>query len=242
MIGTNDSKRGRAGFALALGLTLGAVALGGSTVAQAGVSGLTNTGVDLGANQVDDAWTIVSGASSPPLTYPSAVYADTTNGTFPIGYWIPNTSVSQWDTPFNPVQSSTDPNVNGSYVYETQFTVTGTPSSSNSLSFDFAADNEVASITLNGTTFYTGPTDGSSQYGNFTAVTAVDLLNSGLNTLQFDVVNYAQNGGNPSGLDVKFTGVGGVPEPSTWVMMLAGLAGFGLIGHRASRKAALAAA
>ena len=152
-INTKDGKKGRAGRALAFGLALGAFALGGLTVAQAGILGLTNTGVDLGPNAVDEAWTIISGASDPALTYPSAVYADATIGAFPIdGYWTQNTAISQWDTPFNPLQSNTDPSV-GSYAFQTQFTATGTPSSKNTLSFDFAADNEVASISLNGTTY-----------------------------------------------------------------------------------------
>jgi hypothetical protein len=44
-------------------------------------------------------------------------------------------------------------------------------------------------------------------------------------------------------LDVKFTNaseftnVSGVPEPSTWAMMLLGFAGLGLAGYRASRQA-----
>ena len=237
-IDTKDGKRGRAGRALAFGLALGAFALGGPTVAQAGIFGLTNTGVDLGPNAVDEAWTIISGPSVPALAYPSAVYADATNGAFPIdGYWTQNTAISQWDTPFNPLQSNTDPSVNGSYVYQTQFTVTGTPSSENALSFNFAADNEVASISLNGTTFYTGTTDGSSQYWNFIPVTAYNLIQGGTNTLLFNVINYAQNGGNPSGLDVRFTNVSAVPEPSTWAMMLAGFAGLGLAGYRSRRPA-----
>jgi hypothetical protein len=32
--------------------------------------------------------------------------------------------------------------------------------------------------------------------------------------------------------------VAGVPEPSTWVMMLIGFAGLGFTGYRASRKSA----
>lgn len=229
--------------ALGLCLALGAVSLTGSTVAQAAtISGLTNTGVDLGANLVDQAWTIVSSFSVPVLSDPAPVYADAINGVFPIdGYWTPNTSFSKWDTPFNPLNSNTDPTVNGTYAYQTQFTVNGTPSSKNSLSFEFAADNEVASIELNGTSFYNGPTDGSSQYGYLTSVTALGLLQEGTNTLVFNVINYAQSYGNPSGLDVRFTGAT-VPEPSTWAMMLAGFAGLGLAGYRASRKAVHAAA
>jgi hypothetical protein len=33
-----------------------------------------------------------------------------------------------------------------------------------------------------------------------------------------------------------------VPEPSTWVMMLAGFAGLGYLGYKASRRTGLAAA
>jgi PEP-CTERM motif len=39
-----------------------------------------------------------------------------------------------------------------------------------------------------------------------------------------------------------FTHVGGVPEPSTWAMMLLGFAGLGYAGYRASSKSAAVAA
>ena len=217
-------------------LLLGALAVGEAVTAQAGVSGLTNTGVDLGKNLVDQAWSIVAGTSVPALSYPSAVYADSTNGVFPIGYWTPNTATSKWDTPFNPLNSNTDPSVNGIYTYQTQFGVTSNPGAANALSFEFAADNEVAWIALNGHAFYQGPTDGSSQFWGFTPVTASNLLQQGINTLQFEVINYAQNGGNPSGLNVQFTSVSGAPEPSTWMMLLLGFAGLGFAAHRPSRK------
>ncbi len=42
------------------------------------------------------------------------------------------------------------------------------------------------------------------------------------NTLVLDVVNSAQNGGNSSGLDVQFVS-SGVPETSTWLMLLLSL-------------------
>ena len=48
----------------------------------------------------------------------------------------------------------------------------------------------------------------------------------------FDVVNYARNGGIPSGLDVRF---GAVPEISTSAMMLAGFAALGFAGYRRNR-------
>jgi hypothetical protein len=46
-------------------------------------------------------------------------------------------------------------------------------------------------------------------------------LLAGLNTLTFDVINYTQNGGNATGLNVEFT-----PLPASWTTMVIGLAGF----------------
>jgi hypothetical protein len=63
-------------------------------------------------------------------------------------------------------------------------------------------------------------------YGQLQSVILSGLA-SGLNTLDFNVVNYAQNGGNPTGFYVE-----GVPEASTWAMMLIGFAGLGLAGYR----------
>jgi hypothetical protein len=52
----------------------------------------------------------------------------------------------------------------------------------------------------------------------------------------FDVVNYAQGTGNPSGLNVEFTSASsGVPEPSTWAMMVLGFAGLGFAGYRKAK-------
>jgi len=54
--------------------------------------------------------------------------------------------------------------------------------------------------------------------------------------LSFVVENFAQNGGNPSALDVSLSAVSAVPEPATWAMMLLGFAGVGFIGYRQSGK------
>jgi hypothetical protein len=80
-------------------------------------------------------------------------------------------------------------------------------------------------------------TDGSSQF-SFIPVTAKDLLQTGINRLQFEAINYAQNGGNPSGLNVQFTSVSGavIPEPSTWAMMILGFAGLAFLGYRRGAK------
>ena len=40
---------------------------------------------------------------------------------------------------------------------------------------------------------------------------------------------------------LSFKATGGVPEPSTWAMMLAGFAGLGFLGYRETAKARVAA-
>ena len=215
--------------------SLALIALGVSALSiatsQAAVIGLYNTGVDVNANMVDQAWTIVGGSSSPALTYPSNAYADSTNGVYPVtpGVWVPNSAISSWDTPTKPISGALDPSTNGTYIYQTQFDVTGAPGT---LAFKFAADNEVSKITLNGNTIYTGPGFPTSQFSSFTPVTATDQ--SGANVLDFYVVNYAQNGSNFSGLNVQFAATPG-PVPGAG---LAGLAALALAGLYARARRA----
>jgi len=195
----------RAGWGAATLIALSASAFS-SAMSRADVIGLYNTGVNLGAGQVDKAWSIVGGDSAPALHDPAPVYANSTNGVFPIGYWLENSAVSSWDTPSNPLKSDgIDTVTNGYYAWRTRFTVSGRAPSA--LAFQFAADNEVAWISLNGKRIYSGPNDGSSQYGFWTPVSADGGLQNGINTLDFYVVNYAQNGGNPTGLNVQFAPV-----------------------------------
>jgi hypothetical protein len=202
-----------------------------TTASRASIADLTNTGVNFNSGTlVDNAWTIVGGANSAGLTYPAPAYTDATNGTFPIGPWVPNSAVSQWDTPTNPLTQFLDPSQNGTYVYQTTFnSTTGT----GFFTGQFAADNAITSITLNGTTIYTGP-GGGSQYAAWTSFGYTGSLNDGSNTIDFNVVNYAQNGGNPSGLNVEFL-ASSVPEASTWAMMIIGFASIGLLAHRRKR-------
>jgi hypothetical protein len=229
--------------ALSLGVVLTAAAFYAGAAQATMITGLYNTGVDV-SNGVDLAWTITGGNSDPALGYPSPTYADASNGTFPIPPWVPNTSVSSWITPSTPLTSNLDPNTNGYYDYTTTFDST----SKALLAGMFAADNEVACIILDGKKIYTGPTNGSSQYSIWTDFQG--WVKAGLNTITFDVVNYGQNGGNPSGLDVEFLTANGLasnisetPLPSSWTLMLIGLAGFGFAAYRRQgRSAGLAAA
>ena len=87
---------------------------------------------------------------------------------------------------------------------------------------------------FNPTTIYSGSGEGSdSSPTDFSLGTL-----KGNYILSFVVDNFAQNGGNPSGLDVS---VSAVPEPSTWAMMILGFMGRGFMGYRRSMKAAVTA-
>ncbi|WP_294540585.1 PEPxxWA-CTERM sorting domain-containing protein [uncultured Rhodoblastus sp.] len=52
-----------------------------------------------------------------------------------------------------------------------------------------------------------------------------------------ETFRYLAGNGDPSSTNF-YNGVSGVPEPSTWAMMLVGFAGFGFAAHRRSVKAA----
>ena len=204
-----------------------------TTASQASIVGLTNTGVNFNSGTlVDNAWAIVGGSNSLGSPYSGPVYTNTTNGVFPVGPWVANNpGVSQWDTPTNPLSQALDPSTDGMYVYQTTFSSTGT---AGFFTGQFAADNAVTSIKINGLTIYTGPGPGVSQFDAWTSFAYSGLLLAGLNTIDFTIVNYGQNGGNPSGLNVEFL-ASSVPEASTWAMMIMGFAGIGLLAYRRKR-------
>src|SRR5215472_15336108 len=105
-----------------VGLVLGAAAISFAGAANASTfTGLFSTGVDVVGGQ-DQAWTVV-GVSTDPAVTTTHPFTNSVNGTFPVkGYWVPNTPQSAWDTPFNPLNSNTDPTTDGLYKYSTTFT------------------------------------------------------------------------------------------------------------------------
>ena len=224
---------------LSIGLFAALCALGFCTTAShAAIFDLNSTGINVGPGSVDNSWSIICcGTNSPQLSYPAPAYADTSNGTFPVGPWVLNTPSSQWDTPDNPLNNFRDPLANGTYIYQTSFFSTG---NLGSITGQFAADNYVSSITLNGNTIYSSSST-DNQYGGWTSFAYNGLLNTGLNLFDFTVVNAAQPpsiGANPTGLNVDFLSANSIvgtppaPEPSTWAMIILGFLGIGLVSYR----------
>ena len=126
-----------------------------------------------------------------------------------------------------------DPTTDGFYDYTLTFTLTAAQAAGASFTGQFAADNTVTAIMLNGHDLGSG--GGFSSFTGFDA--AAPDFKAGQNTLTFDVDNFAQNGGNPTGLNVQFLSstAGAVPEPATWSIMLVGFGGLGA-ALRASRR------
>jgi hypothetical protein len=194
------------------------------------ISGLYNTGVDgtgaavAGVGAADLHWTLTG----------DTAFVSGQNGVFPLnGPWIAETGVSRWITPEPLAGATLDPVADGLYYYNLAFSLTGFVPSTASFAGRFAADNKVTQISLNGNVLAAS----GGGFGDWTSFGASSGFVAGLNNLQFIVTNIGQQAGNPSGLRVEFTQsdvtAGGVPEPASWAMMIAG---FGLVGAAMRRR------
>jgi hypothetical protein len=190
-------------------------------------TGVDNSGVAVSGNGADLHWTLNGGSA----------FTGATNGQFPIGPWVADTAASRWLTPTPNAADSFDPTTDGAYDYTLTFNLTAAQAAGASFTGQFAADNTVTAIMLNGHDLGSG--GGFSSWTGFDA--AAPDFKAGQNTLTFDVDNFAQNGGNPTGLNVQFltSTAGAVPEPATWSIMLVGFGGLGA-ALRASRRRRLA--
>ena len=144
-------------------------------------------------------------------------------GTFPFTYWAAPIAGSQWITPTSHPGDSFNPSQNGFYTYTESFTAIA----GETISGKYLSDNTVSSIVLL-PVLATAPGGGgfTDPPGSF----SFKITQSGDYTLNFSVENFAQNGGNPTGLDVSISSA--VPEPATWGMMILGFMGVGFMAYR----------
>lgn len=211
-------------------------------IAQASL--LVNTGVDVGAGGVDGEWMVTqTTGSNPSLLSPPNAYVAPQTASFPFNFWGAPLAGSQWIVPTTGGPAvSLDPVSDGMYTYVSK---TFTLGAGGIISGQFLADNAVTSIFVtNSSSLNTSIFSGSE--GGFPTPTSFSTVGLGLTpgsyTLSFVVDNFAQNGGNPSGLDVAFspgdvgTTVGDVPEPSTWAMMILGFFGVGFVAYRRNTR------
>jgi hypothetical protein len=208
----------------------GLLFLAAATVIGAGSANATviySTGADNAASgSVDANWTITSSTGTGPTG--STYVAGYTAGTFPFTAWSTPIAGSQWITPTSDPAASFDPATPGTYT----FTETFQGTAGSVIEGSFLSDNTVTSITL------LSPAQtlagGGSFTGSGTDFVFAPLTQTGSYTISFAVENFAQDGGNPVGLDVA---VSAVPEASTWAMMVLGFLGLGFLGYRRSSNA-----
>ena len=191
------------------------------------ISGLYNTGEYLAAGQVDPHYSFSQGTGTAAGTGGFGVVS--ADSAWPVGPWLANTADSKWIAPSANAAESYDPASNGIYSWTLSFNLTGYDASSAWIKGNWAADN-------NGRVFFNGTEVSSSSadqaFYDLIPFSIDSGFNSGVNTLVFEVVNLAQNGGNPTGLRTLFSSgaaalvqpSSAVPEPATVALTLAGLA------------------
>jgi len=198
-------------------LTAGQIASFGVTIPGIFNTGVDNTGTVL-ASGADPHYDVVStGADAQLVTSP------------PVPPWLANSASSKW------IWNTAAGDAVGTFTFRISFDLSGLDPSTASIAGNWTSDNLGSDILVNGTS--TGQTTGgAANFGSFHGFTVADnLLNGGVNTLDF-VVN---NSGGPGGFRAEFTSltasepIAGVPDMGS-TAALAGL-GFGALAF-ARRK------
>ena len=143
----------------------------------------------------------VDGAISPFVTE---------SGAYPFPSWSQDTTTSKWISPQATYAGNLQDAV-GTYTYKTTFDLTGFNTNAVSISGQLVADNYVSAVRING--FDIGfSTQGQVGFAFKAFTLPAGHFVSGVNELEFDVINTVPDGGNPSGLRVELTGTVSLPQ------------------------------
>jgi hypothetical protein len=207
---------------------LGVVSVWSLSAAPVAVFG---TGVDfsgqvLADGTVDPHYQLIASAA-PLYPGPDAIVADTQ--VHPVDNWISTGTASKWiSVRFDAAEHSPE----GDYTYRTTFDLTGFDLATVMLT-GYAAPDDVASIFLNNAATHTNV----CCYYQWFPFTISSGFVAGVNTLDFIVQN---TGGGPTGIRVDLAGSGdasAVPEPSSWMLFIAGGSALGLLARINRRRA-----
>ena len=188
-------------------------------------TGVASPGVLIAEGSVDPHYTIVSG----PVTGATYVVNSATMPSTPPFNWNANGPTSSWIS-FS--STSTSSSV-GAYVYRTTFDLTGFLPETAVLTGSWNTDNNGTGILLNGVSFNFTTSPDSYREGPSPFTITSDFV-PGLNTLDFALFDGDAITGfaGATGLRVDGLEVKAVPEPSTYVLLLAASVGLILLARR----------
>jgi hypothetical protein len=197
-------------------------------------TGVSDGGTPLPSGAVDPHYTIVS---SPDGSGPAALVV--IDGQFPFPPWLPNSPDSRWIGPIADGRTAVG-GPGGNWAYETTFDLSSVDLSTFELTGRLASDN-TSKIFLNGVNTGTGAPGGIvCCYDHFTAFRITSGFVPGVNRLDF-IVHNSDCGPecvNPTGLRVEyglFPVV--VPEPMTFICVIAGLLAMKVLRWRSNTAA-----
>lgn len=173
-------------------------------------TGLDASGAPLAQNAVDPHYTIVGSSVFGPAAYAKLSGAPIDNGA-----WINDSAASTWLVPDPDFFFLDQAGITDSITYRTSFDLSAYSAPGWRIDGRWAADDSGLTIRLNGAVVPGVAVAQADQWATF-SITSGFL--PGLNTLEFTTFSTV----SPTGLRVEMTTTA-VPEPTTWLLMAAGL-------------------